>query len=89
MNNSTRRWFVSELLGRPLKPNEEIHHLDGNHNNDDILNLSIVSPSQHAKLHQILERHLAPNHPLSQEVRKIPYKLSDLIMHRIALDISC
>ena len=89
MDTTKRRLLVSELIGRPLRRWEVVHHVDGNHDNDNIMNLSIVTLSQHQRLHEILERRLAPNHPLSQEMRKLPHRVSDLIMRRIALDISC
>lgn len=38
-------------LGRPLKDNEVVHHLDGNTRNNRSANLLVLERSQHAKLH--------------------------------------
>jgi hypothetical protein len=43
---------VAELrLGRTLKSTEEVHHIDGNHKNNSIDNLVVISKSEHAKIH--------------------------------------
>ena len=34
---------AEELLGRKLRPGEEVHHLDGDHDNDDPYNLIVMS----------------------------------------------
>lgn len=42
---------AEEKLGRPLRGDEVVHHLDGNKTNNDPANLIVVSFSQHLALH--------------------------------------
>jgi len=41
------RYEMEQLLGRQLKKGEEVHHLDGNPQNDDINNLIVVDKKEH------------------------------------------
>ena len=45
------RRVMEESLGRPLTPDELVHHIDENRHNNDILNLQLVDHSSHAKIH--------------------------------------
>ena len=45
------RLVMMKHLGRELKENEIVHHIDHNKCNNDISNLQIMTPSEHAKLH--------------------------------------
>ena len=45
------RSLAKMKLGRALKENEEVHHIDGNHNNNDLENLMVLTASEHAKIH--------------------------------------
>jgi len=45
------RVIAEEVLGRKLKPDEEVHHIDFNHHNNRIENLQILSKSEHSKIH--------------------------------------
>ena len=38
-------------LGRDLKPDEVIHHIDGNRNNNKPSNLAVMTRSDHTRLH--------------------------------------
>jgi len=38
-------------LGRELKPNEVVHHIDGNPHNNKPSNLIVMSRSEHTRLH--------------------------------------
>lgn len=46
------RILAEEIIGRPLKKGEVVHHKDGNPRNNSIDNLEVLSSqSEHAKLH--------------------------------------
>lgn len=46
------RVVAEQMLGRPLRPGEIVHHIDGNKRNNDPDNLMILrSQSEHAALH--------------------------------------
>ena len=45
------RVVAESMLGRPLRPDEIVHHIDGNKRNNDPSNLQIMTQSEHAKLH--------------------------------------
>ena len=51
-NKLVHRWVAEKSIGRKLKPNEIIHHKDGNKRNNSINNLVIFSSQeQHESLH--------------------------------------
>lgn len=45
------RIIATQKLGRELLPEEEVHHIDGNHTNNKIENIIVLSKSEHAKIH--------------------------------------
>ena len=45
------RVVAEEMLGRPLKRNEIVHHIDGNKHNNDPSNLRVMTQSEHVRLH--------------------------------------
>lgn len=45
------RILVEKKLGRPLKPNEDVHHIDKNIDNNDLSNLEVVLHGEHQKRH--------------------------------------
>lgn len=45
------RILVEEKLGRELTADEEVHHVDGNHFNNALENLVVLSKSEHARIH--------------------------------------
>ena len=49
------RMMVEHELGRKLMPEELIHHIDGNHKNNALSNLAIVTQSEHQKIHAALK----------------------------------
>lgn len=57
INNQTgkfvHREIVEKYIGRLLRDDENIHHIDGNKQNNDISNLVIMSNSDHRKLEVI------------------------------------
>lgn len=48
-------YFIEQSLGRELRENEVVHHLDGNRSNNRIENLIVLEHSQHMKLHLWLD----------------------------------
>lgn len=50
------RTIIENTLGIKLKPGEEIHHIDGNHKNNSIGNLRIVTKSEHSQIHAAMKR---------------------------------
>jgi hypothetical protein len=47
------RRLVEIKLGRKLEPDEEVHHIDGNHQNNRMDNLAVLTASEHAKVHAV------------------------------------
>lgn len=45
------RLVAEQMLGRPLSPNEQVHHIDGDRLNNSPENLLILINSDHQKLH--------------------------------------
>jgi len=50
------RIIVEQQLGRKLKKNEVVHHIDGNKQNNVLTNLIVLSNTDHMKLHGLLRR---------------------------------
>ena len=51
-NKLVHRWVMEKDIGRKLKPNEIVHHRDGNKLNNSIKNLELFdSQDQHKALH--------------------------------------
>ena len=47
--------YIATLdLGRPLRSDEEVHHLDGDKQNNHVSNLIVLTKSGHTKLHRWL-----------------------------------
>jgi hypothetical protein len=46
------RKIMENHMGRKLKKEEQVHHIDGNDKNNSLENLQIVSRSEHMKIHQ-------------------------------------
>ena len=55
-NKFEHRIIMEKKLGRKLKSEEHIHHIDSNRANNAIDNLAILTNSEHAKIHYKLNR---------------------------------
>lgn len=52
VNGVHRHRLVAEkMLGRPLKPGEIVHHIDGDKQNDEPKNLKVMTQSDHIREH--------------------------------------
>lgn len=47
---------MERKIGRPLKKGEVVHHIDGDKTNNKISNLLLLTASEHAKLHAIINK---------------------------------
>lgn len=45
------RVIAEQMLGRPLKRNEIVHHIDGNKHNNDPSNLQVMTQAEHIREH--------------------------------------
>ncbi len=45
------RVLIENSIGRLLNKKEEVHHIDGNRNNNELNNLELMDKSSHAKIH--------------------------------------
>lgn len=52
MYKSEHRVIVEKMLGRELRQDELVHHIDGNKKNNNPDNLMIVTRAEHAKIHR-------------------------------------
>jgi hypothetical protein len=43
------RWLMEQHLGRKLESWEHVHHIDGNHLNNAIENLAVLSNAEHQR----------------------------------------
>lgn len=50
------RLIMEAYLGRYLRPDEDVNHIDGDRSNNKIENLEVMSHSEHAAFHQAVRR---------------------------------
>ena len=50
------RWIAEQVLGRPLRPKEMVHHIDGDKRNNSHDNLIICEAWLHVRLHRALKK---------------------------------
>ena len=51
LGNFKHRLLAEIKIGRKLEDDEVVHHIDGNHLNNDIENLQVMKRSEHMSLH--------------------------------------
>lgn len=61
------RYVMEKVLGRPLRPDEIIHHKDGNPLNNHPDNLQIMTQSTHMILHSGTETGCKRGHPWTEK----------------------
>ena len=44
--------LMEEQIGRRLRANEVVHHIDGNRSNNDLNNLALMTRAEHTRLHR-------------------------------------
>jgi hypothetical protein len=49
--NSVHKRVAEKMVGGPIGPGREVHHIDGNKNNNQPSNLRIVSKEEHRRIH--------------------------------------
>ncbi len=49
------RVVAEQMLGRPLRAGEIVHHIDGNKLNNDPANLAVMTQGQHMREHRLWE----------------------------------
>ena len=51
-NRHAHRVIAEQIIGRPLRPGEIVHHIDGDKHNNSPSNLQVMTQSEHIALHR-------------------------------------
>lgn len=68
------RYLMEKKIGRPLKPYEEVHHIDFDGKNNDMKNLVLLTKAQHTALHNKLDAYDL-EHITKEELYNLTIKL--------------
>ena len=49
------RWLMEQKVGRPLRRDEHVHHIDHVRDNNDLSNLELLSAKEHLRMHATVE----------------------------------
>jgi len=80
---------TEEWLADRLKDGFDVHHMDGDHSNDDPLNLILIDGADHMMLHNGKTRlSRITRKPREKQIKKAPAVLTDEEIHA-HMDVLC
>jgi DNA-binding NtrC family response regulator len=82
------RYIMEKSIGRKLTFNEIVHHKNGDIHDNDLLNLEIISRSDHMRIHKIKE-YDNPKYDLSKELLNDLYYNKKLTTKQISKIVGC
>ena len=60
---------MEAVIGRRLRENECVHHIDGNRSNNDLTNLAFMTKAAHSRLHRLQDQMIGKNRKRNQKGR--------------------
>lgn len=62
------RLLMAGVVGRYLRTDEHVHHINNDHTDNSVGNLIVVTPSQHSRIHALMRAGTAPEEAMSRVV---------------------